>query len=192
MYICITTENFPDVMLFALNNNAACSLYFILFILVGVYFLMSVLLAVIFDNFKNRVETSQKDKIAERLEYIEYLFMKFDENDKGYLSMKETRQFFAHVLDLDYKKAKHRRLIYKIFRIVDPEDRKEVQKDNILKFFEISGFQIISKLAKEQMQLDAFNKQSEQQAGNPMIPDIIIESKSESSSSSDGSVNQKH
>lgn len=53
MFVLLTTENFPDVMLLATAENAAYALFFIVFIIVGVFFLSSVLLAVIFDNFKN-------------------------------------------------------------------------------------------------------------------------------------------
>ena len=117
------------------------------------------------------------------MEYIGYFFTHFDKTDKGFLTMNETRQFFAHILDLDFKKkASHRRLMYKIFRIVDPEDNKEVLREYVLRFFEISGFQVISKLAKEQMQLDAFNQQSELQVAKSTIPDIIVETNCESSS----------
>ena len=55
MYVCLTTENFPDVMLEVTAINTAYCIFFIVFILVGVFFLSSVLLAVIFDNYKNRL-----------------------------------------------------------------------------------------------------------------------------------------
>ena len=59
MFVCLTTENFPDVMLGATAADTAYALFFIVFILVGVFFLTSVLLAVIFDNYKNRIKTLQ-------------------------------------------------------------------------------------------------------------------------------------
>ena len=36
-------------------------------------------------------------------------------------------------------------------QIIDPEDNKIVFRDRIIEFFEISGFQVISQLCKEQM-----------------------------------------
>ena len=56
MFVCLTTENFPDVMLLAQEHSTWYTLFFIVFILVGCFYLMSVLLAVIFDNFKRRME----------------------------------------------------------------------------------------------------------------------------------------
>ena len=67
MFVCLTTENFPDVMLLALQVSSVYSLFFIIFILIGVFFLLNVLLAVIFDNFKNRVEVSREDKVSKRM-----------------------------------------------------------------------------------------------------------------------------
>ena len=53
--VLITTSNFPDVMLQAYNTSTWFTIYFIFFIVFGVFFLMNVLLAVIFDNYKRRV-----------------------------------------------------------------------------------------------------------------------------------------
>ena len=109
MFVCLTTENYPDVMLLATAENAAYSLFFILFILFGVFFLTSVLLPVIFDNFKNQMEILQKKKVSHRMEYIEQFFDAFDEQGNGWLTLKQTKLFFSAVLDLDYKRSSHRK-----------------------------------------------------------------------------------
>lgn len=50
------------------------------------------------------------------------------------------------MLDLNYKKKKHRKMFVKILKIIDPEDNKFIFKERILTFFEVSGFSIIAKL----------------------------------------------
>ena len=149
MFVCLTTENFPDVMLLAQEVNSAYTIFFVVFILIGCFYLMSVLLAVIFDNFKKRMEILQRKKVSYRMEYIEQFFNAFDEQDDGWLSIKDTRAFFATVCDLDYKKKNHRKLFVKIMRIVDPENNCVVFKERILEFFRISGFSIIKELCQE-------------------------------------------
>ena len=146
MFVLITTENYPDVMLLAQQASAWYCLFFVVFILTGVFFLSSVLLGVIFDNFKKRYEIIAAKKGSDRMMYIEQFFEAFDEQGLEWLNHKQAKAFFATVLDLDYKKNKHRKLIVKIMRIVDPEDNKEVLKQRIMEFFEISGFQIIGEL----------------------------------------------
>ena len=61
----------------ALKVRSIYSIFFIIFILVGVFFLLNVLLAVIFDNFKSRVEISREGKANKRIEYINQFFDKF-------------------------------------------------------------------------------------------------------------------
>lgn len=81
--------------------------------------------------------------------YIEQFFDAHDESGMECLSLKQAKAFFAQVLDLNYKKSKHRKLIVKILQIVDPQDNKSVLKENVLDFFAISGFQIINDLCQE-------------------------------------------
>ena len=57
------------------------------------------------------MEMLQKKKVSYRLEYIEQFFDAYDEKVLGWLSIKDTRSFFATVLDLNYNKnPKHRKL----------------------------------------------------------------------------------
>jgi len=154
MFVCLTTENFPDVMLLATAKNSAYALFFIVFIVVGVFFLTNVLLAVIFDNFKSQMERLQRKKVSHRMEYIQQFFNAFDEQGNGWLTIKQAREFFSTVLDLDFKKCKHQRQFRKIMKVVDPEDNKFVLKERVLEFFQISGFQIIGQLCQEQMKLE--------------------------------------
>ena len=114
MFVCLTTEDFPDVLFLALKVRSIYSIFFIIFILVGVFFLLNVLLAVIFDNFKSRVEISREGKANKRIEYINQFFDKFDEEGKGWLNLNQTKSFFALVLDLNYKKPAHNKMFSKI------------------------------------------------------------------------------
>ena len=52
----LTTANFPDVMLEAYFNNYFVSFFFIVYMLIGLYFLLSFLIAHVFNNYKRRLE----------------------------------------------------------------------------------------------------------------------------------------
>ena len=56
MLILITTANFPDVMLPAYNENYWSMIFFISYLILGLYFLMHFLLANVFMRFKDRLE----------------------------------------------------------------------------------------------------------------------------------------
>ena len=114
-----------------------------MYITIGTFFLLSVFMAIVFDNYKKRMKELQDAKVSKRMEYINQFFDYYDEQGLGWLTMKQTRKFFETVLDLNPKKAKHRRMMRQIFKIVDPDNDKKILKENILDFFEISGFKII-------------------------------------------------
>ena len=88
MFVCLTSENYPDVALLAQAKSVWFSMFFIIFILIGNYFLSSVLLAVIFDNFKNRLGLLQQKKVSHRMEYIEQFFDAYDEGGNNWLTIK--------------------------------------------------------------------------------------------------------
>ena len=125
-----------------------------MYITIGTFFLLSVFMAIVFDNYKKRMQELQEKKVSKRMDYISKFFDHFDEQGLGWLNMKQTRKFFELVLDLNMKKSKHRRMMRQILKIVDPDGDKQILKENVLDFFEISGFKIIHQLCKEQMKLE--------------------------------------
>jgi len=91
MYILLTTANFPDVMLPAYNANRLSCLFFIFYLIFGLYFIQNLLLATIFNNYKQRIESKIVDKKESRAELIESYFDSFDIEKKGYLDLKEAK-----------------------------------------------------------------------------------------------------
>ena len=77
----------------------------------------------------------------------------FDDEQLGYLTYKQARNFFEQVLELNFKRKAHRKTFVQIIKIVDPEHYKIVTKERIFEFFEISGFKIIAILDAEQKRL---------------------------------------
>ena len=148
--ILITTSNFPDVMLFAYNTSTWYTIYFIIFVIFGVFFLMNVLLGVIFDNYKRRVEWASKNRSKERMKHIEKFFDFYDDGEKsvkGYLTIPEAKAFFAHVLDLKYKSKTARLKFRSIVSLADPEGEKILHKHRVLEFFRMGGFLHLEELS---------------------------------------------
>lgn len=55
MLILLTTANFPDVMLPAYNESFYWCLYFVSFLVLGLYALLNLLLAQVYSSFRNRL-----------------------------------------------------------------------------------------------------------------------------------------
>ena len=78
MLILLTTANFPNVMLPAYNSARSNSIFFLVFLVFGLYFLLNVLLAIVFDNYKKRIEETVLEKQNERHKYIEMYYRCYD------------------------------------------------------------------------------------------------------------------
>ena len=89
MLTLITTANFPDVMLPAYHNNYWMMLFFICYLLIGLFFLMNLLLANVFQKFKERYQmriSKEKDK---RRNNVELIYDMFEPEGRGYLNQEE-------------------------------------------------------------------------------------------------------
>jgi two pore calcium channel protein len=61
MLVCMTTSNFPDVMLPAYAMSRYYAIYFVIYLVVGLFLMMNLLLAIFYSNFKNRFEANLDD-----------------------------------------------------------------------------------------------------------------------------------
>ena len=53
LFVLITTSNYPDVMMPAYSENSLAFLFFFFYLVGGLYFLQNLLLAVVYDTFRN-------------------------------------------------------------------------------------------------------------------------------------------
>ena len=67
-------------------------------------------------------------------------FDKYDEGKKGWLTLFEAKDFFAYILDLNYKQRDDRDKFKNIVHLADPEKAKVLLKHRVLEFFRMGGF----------------------------------------------------
>ena len=70
LFIQLTTANFPDVMLPAYNVSWVYTIIFIIYLSVGLYFFLNIILASVFNVFKGRIEDQAKDNHEQRITRI--------------------------------------------------------------------------------------------------------------------------
>lgn len=66
MFILLTTANFPDIMMPVYRCQQYYSLFFVVYLMVGLYFLMSLVLAVIYTHFSNQTKHKYRSFFAAR------------------------------------------------------------------------------------------------------------------------------
>ena len=72
--------------------------------------------------------------------FIEKFYEKYDEGNKGWLTIYEAKAFFAYVLDLHYTKKEDRIKFRSIMKVADPENAQILLRHRILEFFRMGGF----------------------------------------------------
>ncbi|CAM0882103.1 unnamed protein product [Alopecurus aequalis] len=82
MFVLFTTSNNPDVWVPAYKISRWYSLFFIVYVLLGVYFLTNLILAVIYDSFKEQVDSIRKS-------ILQKAFGLIDTAGQGYLNREQ-------------------------------------------------------------------------------------------------------
>ena len=78
MLVLLTTANFPDVMLPAYEYNYVYCVFFITFLIIGVYFLSNLMLANVYMHFKIRLESDSLYYIKKQSKYLVDYIERFD------------------------------------------------------------------------------------------------------------------
>ncbi|KAG6386942.1 hypothetical protein SASPL_152123 [Salvia splendens] len=94
MFILFTTSNNPDVWIPAYKASRWYSLFFVLYVLLGVYFVTNLILAVVYDSFKAELvqQVCAKDNATKRI--LKKAFSIIDESDLGYLDKDQCIRLF--------------------------------------------------------------------------------------------------
>jgi amino acid transporter len=85
MFILLTSANFPDVMMPEYQINRLSALFFIAFMLVGVYFFMNLVLATIYHNYRKQCEDNMALFRQRRQDALDVAFQLLDINGTGSL-----------------------------------------------------------------------------------------------------------
>ncbi|KAL1495430.1 hypothetical protein AB1Y20_016798 [Prymnesium parvum] len=89
LFTLLTTANFPDVMLPFYKESRASSVFFVTFLLLGLFLLMNLVLAAVIDDYKKQVHASECKARARRDEALAAAFELLDLNGNGFVDLVE-------------------------------------------------------------------------------------------------------
>ena len=140
LFTALTTANFPDVGLPAYQRNYFTMLFFISFLLVGLYLLLNILLASVFSKFTLRLEARITKNRMKRRNQVLKAYKRFERNVEDHLDAEEFRGFLAFIYDLKIDepegRSHYRRILGKM-GVQSEED--DVPKDTIVNFMVARG-----------------------------------------------------
>ncbi|KAK0590419.1 hypothetical protein LWI29_026814 [Acer saccharum] len=97
MFILFTTSNNPDVWIPAYKASRWYSLFFVLYVLLGVYFVTNLILAVVYDSFKDQLAKQVSKMDHMRRSMLEKAFKLIDKDNVGFLDKKQCIQLFEEL-----------------------------------------------------------------------------------------------
>ncbi|KAL3701106.1 hypothetical protein R1sor_019128 [Riccia sorocarpa] len=97
MSILFTTSNNPDLWLTAYKQARISSLFFIVYILIGVYFVTNLVLAVVYDSFKGQLAEHFMSLEQRRNELLKTTFNLLDEHKTGFLDVRQCSALFKEL-----------------------------------------------------------------------------------------------
>ena len=173
LLILMTTANFPDVMLPTYNTNTVYVLFFVVYLVMGLYFLMNLLLAVFYSNYKNRVEQSINKYEDVRENYLLSKFNDYD-NGKGYLTKEECSRLVVYLMTLDPAHNEENIDVEKFVRILDKDCDGQITQTEFYRYFDVMDMMHFHRQEEHHMRVfPTFRSKLKYWIKNP-IYDMII------------------
>ena len=74
LWICVTTANYPDVMMPSYNDSRVTIIFFVSFMVIAFFFLMNVTLATVYNTYADEKSALQKFNSRKKDEYLRLAF----------------------------------------------------------------------------------------------------------------------
>lgn len=97
MFILFTTSNNPDVWIPAYKASRWYCLFFVLYVLLGVYFVTNLILAVVYDSFKSELVKQVAEKDRMRIRILSKAFNLVDSYNRGFLKKDQCIRLFEEL-----------------------------------------------------------------------------------------------
>ncbi|MED6154975.1 mitochondrial thiamine pyrophosphate transporter [Stylosanthes scabra] len=97
IFVLFTTSNNPDVWVPAYKASRWYCLYFVIYVLLGVYFVTNLVLAVVYDSFKSELVKQVFKMDRMRTAMLEKAFNLLDTHSTGYLNKEQCIRLFEEL-----------------------------------------------------------------------------------------------
>ncbi|KAF5481288.1 hypothetical protein F2P56_001953 [Juglans regia] len=97
MFVLFTTSNNPDVWIPAYKASRWHCLFFVLYVLLGVYFVTNLILAVVYDSFKSQLVKQVSEMDSTRRRVLKKAFNLIDKHNCGFIDKEQCVQLFQEL-----------------------------------------------------------------------------------------------
>mmetsp|Transcript_12926 Transcript_12926/g.30210 ORF Transcript_12926/g.30210 Transcript_12926/m.30210 type:complete len:840 (+) Transcript_12926:141-2660(+) len=135
LWICITTANYPDVMMPSYNENRLACIYFVSFMSISFFYLMNLILAVSFNAYDNSIADRRVSRNKLATDLLTEAYRLLDPNNTNEVS-RETIMAVMLILNQDVPEIDNLSKDEKgiIFGFLDMDGSSFISKDEFLRF----------------------------------------------------------
>ena len=132
--ITMTTANYPDVSLDAYGVNRAYVLFFLLYMILGLFFLLNLVLAVIYSNYSYRLSQQSEEFEDKREEFLVEKFHLADKVDPDRLTHPECKDLLMEMLNLQGEPSNLN--LNNLVQLIDSSEKGYILEDDFTNLYE--------------------------------------------------------
>jgi Ca2+-binding EF-hand superfamily protein len=135
LWICVTTANYPDVMMPAYNENRFAGIYFVVFMVVTFFFFMNLILASIVNAYDDTMNSRRKSQKEAENAKLSEAFELMDKDKTGTVDRATLMTLFK-ILNKDFPEFRHisSRDAKLLFAVLDRDGSSVICKQEFLDF----------------------------------------------------------
>lgn len=135
LFVCLTTANFPDIMLPAYRLNPLNSIFFIIFLSLGIYVVLNRSIAIVYAYYKEAMKQEAVEEYISKRKALVTVFRLLDIDKSGSVEMPEWLALFKLVRPRgDIEDAKL------LFKELDTDNSKSVEMKEFFKLCDVLLF----------------------------------------------------
>lgn len=150
MWICVTTANYPDVMMPSYNDNRLSGIFFVSYMAISFFLIMNLILAAVVNGYDESIEQRKQTRKEIALESLNEAFRLMDPNETGYVE-RETIMALFFILNEDFPEI--RRLsddeAKLLFGFLDKDGSSKITLDEFQDFGSVLLLEFTSEAAYE-------------------------------------------
>eukprot|EP00658_Telonema_sp_P-2_P029994 TRINITY_DN2272_c0_g1_i1.p1 TRINITY_DN2272_c0_g1~~TRINITY_DN2272_c0_g1_i1.p1 ORF type:complete len:905 (+),score=207.46 TRINITY_DN2272_c0_g1_i1:120-2834(+) len=133
LLILLTTANNPDVMMPAYNDNRSAAIFFVSFVLIGIFFLLNFILAVVFNEYAAQVTRTTEECMAFREQKLTAAFNLLRHKSKAYITESTTIAVFKELYKFRSRTPPSTDVLDVMFAILDSTGDKRIYEHEFTK-----------------------------------------------------------
>jgi hypothetical protein len=135
LWICVTTANYPDVMMPSYNKNRLTGIFFVVFMIISFFFFMNLILSSVVNTYDDVMDARKKSQRLREDTKLTQAFYMLDHDGTGNIDRNTVMTLFR-ILNKDFPEFRHisQRDAKLLYAILDRDGSSVIHLEEFLDF----------------------------------------------------------